>query len=147
VNAPEIESFRLLVTGSRDATAEHRPFIREQIMLAIGHIRASDLQKGKVVLVHGNQRGVDLLAAEIVRGFVWPIGIEPWDARNFGKWPSAGPRRNAHMVSLGADVCLAFPLPGSRGTWNCAELAVNAGIPTILRSLRGSTGKHNESRS
>ncbi|MFB6934553.1 hypothetical protein [Streptomyces chartreusis] len=61
---------------------------------------------------------------------------------DFGPWPGAGPRRNAHMVSLGADACLAFigpctsprcrrpgPHP-SHGASGCADLAEQAGIPT-----------------
>ena len=43
-----------------------------------------------------------------------------------------GPERNAHMVSLGADLCLAFPLPSSRGTRNCMRLAREAGIPVYV---------------
>jgi hypothetical protein len=33
------------------------------------------------------------------------------------------------MVGLGADLCLAFPLPGSTGTPHCVGLARAAGIP------------------
>jgi hypothetical protein len=43
--------------------------------------------------------------------------------------PAAGPRRNARMVAAGARICLAFPLPGSRGTEGCIRLAEAAGIP------------------
>ena len=48
---------------------------------------------------------------------------------------NAGPRRNSRMVARGADRCLAFPGVGSRGTWDCARKAVDAGIPTRLYSL------------
>jgi hypothetical protein len=41
------------------------------------------------------------------------------------------------MVSLGADLCLGFPGPGSKGTWDCLRKAVDAGIPTRVRSLGG----------
>jgi hypothetical protein len=39
------------------------------------------------------------------------------------------------MVSLGADICLAFPQPGSKGTWDCARKAADAGIPVVLQTL------------
>ena len=43
--------------------------------------------------------------------------------------PKAGPRRNAEMAALGADLCLAFPLGKSYGTWNCVNECKKAGIP------------------
>lgn len=43
---------------------------------------------------------------------------------------SAGGVRNQEMVNLGGYlVCLAFPLAGSRGTWDCVARARVAGIP------------------
>lgn len=130
------EPYRILITGSRHATdAEHRNVIRESILDAIGHIPASELDR--VVLVHGDATGVDLIAADVVARLAYPIKVEPHNAAQFGKWPACGPRRNSHMVSLGADVCLAFPQAGSSGTWDCARKAVDAGIPTVARSLSG----------
>lgn len=47
--------------------------------------------------------------------------------------PKAGPRRNTHMVSLGADQAVGFPL-GTRwsGTRDCMAKAARAGIPTLI---------------
>jgi hypothetical protein len=42
--------------------------------------------------------------------------------------PSAGPRRNALMVGLGAELCIAAPVGRSLGTRNCMRLAKAAGI-------------------
>ena len=42
------------------------------------------------------------------------------------------------LARLGADVVLAFPLPGSRGTWNCVRQALKAGL--VVRVL-GDGGK------
>ncbi len=67
---------------------------------------------------------------------LFPLGIERHPAGapfwEFGPWPAAGPKRNAHMVSLGADLCLAYPLGESKGTRGCAKLAIGAGIPTLI---------------
>jgi hypothetical protein len=43
--------------------------------------------------------------------------------------PAQGNYRNQHMVDLGARICLAFPLPSSRGTYDCMARAEAAGIP------------------
>lgn len=43
--------------------------------------------------------------------------------------PGAGPRRNARMVGLGADLMIAAPLGRSYGTRGCMRLARAAGIP------------------
>ncbi|MDQ0376622.1 SLOG family protein [Amycolatopsis thermophila] len=47
--------------------------------------------------------------------------------------PAAGPRRNRHMVNLGADLCIAFILARSPGSIGCAFLAGQAGIPLRVR--------------
>ena len=41
------------------------------------------------------------------------------------------------MVAAGADVVLAFPLPGSRGTWSCVRLALKAGLEVRFLMLAG----------
>jgi hypothetical protein len=48
---------------------------------------------------------------------------------------SAGPLRNQHMVDLGADLCVAAPLGGSRGTRDCMARAAAEHIPVrVIRS-------------
>lgn len=51
--------------------------------------------------------------------------------------PLAGHYRNADMVVLGADLCLAFYKQGAgnKGTDHCARLAEDAGIP--VRRITG----------
>lgn len=109
---------------------------------------------GPMVVVHGKcPTGADEIAdmwcirAELILGYQVTVERYPADwqrtcdgrcthARRFknGKpWcPSAGPLRNQYMVNLGADECLAFPLPGSRGTWDCVRRARAAGIPVVI---------------
>lgn len=109
---------RVLVTGSRQWTDWSR--VVEQLF----RMRPGD------VLVHGAcPKGADRIADRI--GNELPgITVErhPADWSRHGR--SAGPIRNNLMVSLGADVCFAFPLPGGSGTQHCISSARKAGIPT-----------------
>jgi hypothetical protein len=77
-------------------------------------------------VVHGGARGADALVDEIARNWGWTPEVHPADWDLYGR--SAGHRRNAEMVALGADVCLAFPLGVSSGTRGCMRLAASAGI-------------------
>ncbi|MFC4501721.1 MULTISPECIES: DUF2493 domain-containing protein [Streptomyces] len=114
---------RVLVTGSRTWT---------DIALIEGELARVIRLAGRscdVLLVHGAcPKGADALADRFARDVGLEIERHPadWDRR--GK--AAGFRRNAHMVSLGADVCLAFIRGGSRGASMTACLAMRAGIPT-----------------
>lgn len=115
---------RILVTGSRSWT--DRQVVGEALLAAQTD---PDLTgQGRMVLVHGDcPTGADRIAAELAAGWGWDVEAHPADWTAYGR--SAGPKRNAEMVALGADVCLAFPLPESRGTLNCMRLAREAGIP------------------
>ena len=69
------------------------------------------------------------MAARIARELGWEIESHPAEWKTYGK--AAGMRRNAEMVALGADLCLAFPTPASIGTYGCMEMARKAGIKVI----------------
>lgn len=111
------DSYRVLVTGSRDYTDT------ESMALALAAIQH---EERSMVLVHGDARGADRAAAHAARSLGWATEAHPAD---WSRGRGAGPARNQHMVDLGADLCLAFPLPGSRGTWDCVRRAKAAGIP------------------
>jgi hypothetical protein len=114
---------RVLVTGARDCP---NPCVVHAVLdhATVGH--------EQVTIVHGacHLGGADAYAQQWAddRG----MATEQHPAAQFGTWPKCGPKRNAHMVSLGADLCLAFPGTRSRGTWDCARKAKAAGIPTII---------------
>jgi hypothetical protein len=58
----------------------------------------------------------------------------PHSKRAAGNWtvcPMAGFYRNEYMVSLGADVCLAFIHNGSRGATQCSLAAKDAGVEVV----------------
>lgn len=122
-----MKAYRILVTGSRDWTND------EMVYAALSAERSLAASQGReVVVVHGHARkGADAFA-DIwgrVRGLVverYPAQWRPNGIYN----PQAGLARNRKMVTLGADVCLAFIREGSRGASHCARLAEEAGIPT-----------------
>jgi hypothetical protein len=120
---------RVLITGSRDWTDEDtlREALDHAYMAWLGH--RDELEK--FVVVHGDARGADRLARDWAlakhRQDGW-VAHEPHPANweHFGK--AGGFLRNEDMVSLGADLCLAFPLGRSPGTRGCIKLAKKAGI-------------------
>ncbi|WP_051047367.1 SLOG family protein [Nocardia asiatica] len=127
-----IDTFRLLITGSRHWPDENA--VWESIAMAV----AENLPDGgTVTVVHGGcPTGADHFAhtwfslpiCDPDYRVVEEVYLAEW--RLFGK--AAGMRRNAEMVALGADLVLAFPLPGarslSRGTWDCVDRARIAGL-------------------
>ena len=133
---------RILVTGSRDWT---RVYLIRRILgaaqreypgavLVSGHCPtgADHIAETCWAMLNGYRDVADAIAAGLIEA-------HPADWDRYGK--AAGPRRNAEMVDLGADVCLAFIGPctkpgcrtegphGSHGATHCAGLAEKAEIP------------------
>lgn len=118
---------RVIVTGSRSTTPEQRLFVWTTLARVLGPILQND---DDVTLVEGEcpYGGVDRDARD------WgekTTGVEverhPADWNLHGR--AAGMIRNSEMVAAGADLCIAFPARGSRGTWDCLKKAAEAGIP------------------
>jgi hypothetical protein len=117
---------RILITGSRDWA--DRESMRAALFQQLTKLRP---ESGRAaVLIHGGCRGADSMAAAIWRS--WGLSIEQHDADWAADGKAAGPIRNQRMVNLGADICLAFPTAGSRGTYDCVRRAREAGIPTEI---------------
>jgi YspA, cpYpsA-related SLOG family len=118
---------RILITGSRTWTDY------ETISNAINDVWLTHGRPYGTIVVHGNARGADYLAGVAAKrkGFeveTHPVSNEEWKIKGL----SAGHQRNANMVDLGADVCLAFIKNESNGATGCAALAEKAGIPTHI---------------
>ena len=130
---------RILVTGSREWVDEdvmYQTFL-ENVFNVLGNH----------TLVHGGANGADSIAAKIGTLFEWNIEEHPanWDScgpqcdashkrrRYTGELycPRSGFVRNAEMVKLGADICLAFYKGPSKGTDMCATLAEKSGIKVL----------------
>ena len=125
-------ALRILVTGSRSWTDKRA--VADGLTAVIGecgaHLIHGDppaLDWHRVTVVHGDAAGADRIADRIARAWGMTVEAHPADWSRHGR--SAGHQRNAEMVRLGADVCLAFPLGESRGTRGCMQLAEKAGIP------------------
>jgi hypothetical protein len=131
---------RILITGSRNWTDRQTLC---QVLLDL----CWDLDKSVPVIVHGAAPGADSLAAWWANATGRKSEAHPADweracdnnchhkprTKNGKPYcPMAGHLRNQKMVDLGADICLAFPMPGSRGTWDCVRRAEQAGIPVKI---------------
>ena len=115
--------YRILVTGSR--TWDDYDLVRTALASAC-------YQNFPVTIVHGAcPSGADAIASWWVQQMGRNLAIteerHPADWKKLGK--RAGPVRNAEMVKLGADVCLAFIRDRSRGATHTANLAEKTGIP------------------
>ena len=111
---------RILVTGSRDWKD------RQTIYKVLDrHSRG-----GRVTIVHGDcPTGADRMAQDWADMMSQESEKHPADWKKYGR--AAGPKRNQAMVDLGADICLAFVIPGSRGTIDCMKRAQKAGIEIV----------------
>jgi hypothetical protein len=88
------------------------------------------VQKRQVFVVHGAAKGADTIADQIAKGY--GMIPEPHPANWSEYHRAAGPIRNQQMVDLGADICLAFLQPNSKGTADCIRRAEKAGIPVTI---------------
>ena len=122
---------RILVTGSR--TWEDKHAIAQALIEALRErtpkVGNMNFLTGDVTVVHGAcPIGADRLADEWCKANFIEVEPHPAKWQEFGK--RAGFLRNAEMVGLGADLCLAFIKDESRGASMTARLCEEAGIPT-----------------
>lgn len=118
----------MIVTGGRDR-ADRDTILRtlDEFTPALGET---------LVVVHGAcLTGADRIAQDWCAQMFGGVVVEephPADWETYGR--RAGPIRNQRMVSLGADLVLAFPGKG-RGTWGTVAMARKAGIPVRIVSV------------
>jgi hypothetical protein len=112
---------RVLITGSRDWDDEQT---------IIGALWSARDELGDFTLVSGAcPLGADRMCEDAAMRAALQVERHP------AKWGTYGNRagyvRNAEMVNLGADLCLAFIKNGSKGASMTAGLAEKAGIRTV----------------
>lgn len=106
---------KLLVCGSRSWTD------KERMYAVLSVLPKPDL------LIHGDARGADKMAAEIGLGLGWTVDAHPADWYRHGK--AAGPIRNKAMLDLKPDLVLAFRAEGaSPGTDHMIQSSIDAGV-------------------
>jgi hypothetical protein len=114
----------IVVTGGRDLQDAH---------LVFGALDALHRQERITGLYHGAALGADLLAEAWARRRGVPVEPVPADweeAERRGNRKAAGPIRNTRMIKVakeaGATVVVAFP--GGKGTSDCVQKALGAGL-------------------
>jgi hypothetical protein len=113
---------RIMVTGSRYWTDV------AGLDLALA-AEAGAIPPADLTLIHGDAQGADRAAARYAEGLGWNVQAYPPDPPGYGPQLTA---RNQAMIDSEPDVVLAFPLPGSVGTWDTVNRAKRAGI-TVRR--------------
>lgn len=121
---------RMLVTGTRENSEAIRESVHHRLDEVVNDHRYIFPVGRAIVVVHGQcpKGGVDLYAEQWALSRGYAPERHPADWGRYGK--RAGMIRNTDMVVAGADICVGFPGPGSRGTWDCLRQSVDANILT-----------------
>jgi hypothetical protein len=124
------DRFRVIVTGDRAWQCDE---LATRVVARL----IERYGRERLVLIHGAATGVDSAfdrAAIMARVEREP---HPADWKRLGK--RAGPVRNGEMATMGADICIAVHrfLMNSKGTRDCCNQTIAAGIPTWLIDSEG----------
>lgn len=115
---------KVLFTGDRN----WRPEYKRTLTNILRQIK----ERGDSVIVGDCPTGVDKFVAMWCAIMKVPCHVEKAEWDELG--PVAGPRRNAVMVGMKPDICIAChsDYTNSKGTKNCTSQAIKAGITACL---------------
>lgn len=119
---------RIMVTGSRHWTDVDA--IASALMQAFNEL-AKSADEPAPILIHGDCAGADSIAARVARRVGWEVIPYPPNKHVHGV-PNCYYIRNQAMVDSRPDVCIAFPMRGSKGTWDAVRRARAASIPVVI---------------
>jgi hypothetical protein len=122
---------RILVTGSRT-------WIDQAVIAAA---LREHCPPGTILVTGACPRGADAIAERLWRAGDGQVERHPAD---WATGRGAGFARNAAMIALGADACLAFIRDASPGASHAARLADLAGIPVHLYDHPGRHGQEQD---
>jgi hypothetical protein len=115
---------RILVTGSRDW---NQPDVIARALLDTWLENDRPNLRDVILVEGGCPTGADAMARVVAVRQKMTVESYPADWNKYGR--RSGWLRNKEMVSLGADVCLAFIRNESKGATMTVRLAEKAGIP------------------
>jgi hypothetical protein len=115
---------RILFSGSRTF------FDDQVVVLMLERLIAKAKDVTAMTIVHGGAPGLDSIVGVLAKSRGMQVEIHRADWHIHGN--AAGVIRNQKMVDLGADLLVAYPLPEGKGTQDCIQRAVKAGIPTLV---------------
>lgn len=114
----------ILFTGSSHFT--DRAYIHRKLDTVADHFGKPEI----LLLEGGEENGAARFAREWVKGRGHAKKTFAVDRDTHGT--AASHMRNRQMANHGADICVAFPLPGSRSTRDCMRWARMARIPLFV---------------
>jgi hypothetical protein len=94
-----------------------------------------DMKHGVLHVVHGNAHGADYVAKKWARDAGAEEHAHPANWERYGR--SAGPRRNAKMLSEHTDIDMVVAFPGGDGTADMVKKALVKGIKVYTPVMKG----------
>lgn len=128
----------VIVSGGRDH--DEPGIIRAVLDDLLGALRGLP-QQPMLLLVEGGAPGADSHAREWAWEHAGEVILETHNADWVSYGKAAGPIRNKKMRDLHPEATLlAFPTPGSKGTWHMVKICKELGMHVVVIEDEGTLG-------